>query len=1175
MDVHDLFTGKTQNLPMAPENPAETSGCQSPGNFLRALLGDEPTPVRIVSPARSIFAKCNYIAELNRDYYYRTGRWALYLGYPLVFVRGDSKHKSFWAPLFFWKIKIAAQGGAITFDRLSEDGEAESPDFNRVLASWLMRERNITLNPPETENLHLNELSRIVRTILAPWSDCETQFFQGIEPEPFAEPASASPDAAVYPYATLAHGKMTLQAILDDLDQLSKSEISPNECGCLDFFIHQRGDKPDDEISPPSESNKILVTNADASQERVIWQARKSRLTVLQGPPGTGKSQTIVNLIADALRRRERVAVVCEQEGALNVVLKRMEDKELGDLAVKITEPKRNRQSLITRIKRIDTNFNALFSNADENVQLRTSDAIEQHESALDKFHQGLQSADGKPPHGDILARLDAMRETHDINILQPQFHSLCQAIRDCFCGNFRDAKNMQESIGQFINDFNRCDYNNNPWRELKQKNPDALYLEATLSALVDDSATLVESADSTLRAALHSDTDKWFAEHPLAVMHYPGMAETPDIQRGYGDFLCKVRNELGEYLPYSAISGFLAEYRNSGNFNALSQCQAYLDDTLDSLLATRHRLREDEIICALHKYRGKPIDDWPHYFFAAVLRNWREDCPLINLGDIHQIEQERETLESLLQEKQEFDQSTVSAQFNQKLTARNQLDNQNLLRIRGGHGHHKTTVRDLYHGGFNSLVEIYPALLINPDSACQILPLRPGLFDLLIIDEASQMFTADALSLLYRAKRVVISGDKMQMPPSKHFMSSVGDIESGDDEKKEDPIADTNRLIPADGEYSLLDAAEYAVLAGAPNRKMLEVHYRSRAKELIDFSNRAFYDGKLQIPSDNSSLPAFLAPPITLNKVEGKFSNRVNSDEIAEIIVTLKKIWRNPGNYSVGVIVFNTHQRDALKEALNDEPDPHFCARLAESRKMEKDGESQEFFVRSVEHVQGDERDIIVLGTTYDPQIRTYGPLSNKGKGRCRLNVAITRAKVKMFVITSLNIDKISNDGERPADGEAKKESERWFLWMYMKYAHAVNGGNSAEINEVLDEIAPPPPRPPVGEPDSEFERQVGDFLIANNYAVEYQVGESGFRIDIGVKEREGKTYLCGIECDGAPFHSGWSARHRDIWRQSILENKGWEIYRIWSTRWFHNKEAAQDGLLEYLKTLRERNSD
>ena len=1165
MSVHDLFENITQNLPRTRNNTSERIGCQSPSVFLHALLDDEPDDVRITNPAKPVFTKCRLIAELNRDYHSATGGWALYLGYPLVFVRRDSARIPFWAPLFFWKIKITAQGGVVTFARVSEENEPENPDFNRVLASWIMKEKGIKIKPPDTESVRLEELSEIVRKILDPWRECETQFFNDIEPEPFVKPENDSPDVAVYPYATLGYGEIKYQSLLNDLDALSNS-IDPENCGCSNFLLCPRNDEQDNEAKQPEEVGKISITDSDTSQENAIWQARESGLTVLQGPPGTGKSQTIVNLIANALYRREKVAVICEKEPALNVVLKRMEANGLRSLAAKITQPRKDRKKLIKSIQELNAN-DSVHSDSNKNHRLLKSKEIEKHEKVLDDFHQRLQSTDGKLCYGDILAHLDSVREDHEINIREPRFNLLRKAISKCFRGDLREVEKNKKEIDQFVKDFKDCDYDNNPWRELTQENPNAQDLRAILSELMDDSATL-ESVTPTSHNSLHGDAEKWFAEHSLAVKLYPGMTGNSDIQRQYGDFLCKSLDHLGEYLPHSVVSVFLAEYRNGGHFKSLQTCQTHLD-TLESLLIVRRQLRDNKIIQELRNRLISPTDNWRHYFFAMALLNWLGEHPPIPVDKIRQIEQSTTELKDSLQEKQKLDRSIVAAQFSQKLTAHNKLQQENLLRINGSRQNRKTTIRDLYGRGFNSLTKIYPVLLANPDSACQILPLTPGLFDLLIIDEASQMFTADALSLLYRAKRTVISGDKMQMPPSDFFSLSTDDIEGdGEDEADQKLSADANRRIPADGEYNLLDAAEYAISKGAPNRKTLEVHYRSRTRELIDFSNRAFYDGKLQIPPGNFSLPSFLPRPITLEEVKGKFSGSVNNDEIIKIISTLKKIWGNSDDYSIGVIVFNTAQRDALIDMLANDPDENFLAQLAESRKKEKDGEFEGFFVRSVEHVQGDERDIIILGTTYDSDKRNYGPIIRREKGRRRLNVAVTRAKVGMFVITSLNIDQISNQGEAPVSDEAGQERERWFLWMYMKYARAVNGDNPVEINAVLDEIAPPPPRPPLGKPESEFERQVGEFLREKGYTVEYQVGESGFRIDLGVKYHENTNYLCGIECDGAPFHSGWRARYRDSWREDILKKKGWKIYRVWSTRWFHSKETEQNKLLEYLRT-------
>ena len=234
----------------------------------------------------------------------------------------------------------------------------------------------------------------------------------------------------------------------------------------------------------------------------------------------------------------------------------------------------------------------------------------------------------------------------------------------------------------------------------------------------------------------------------------------------------------------------------------------------------------------------------------------------------------------------------------------------------------------------------------------------------------------------------------------------------------------------------------------------------------------------------------------------------------------------------------------------------------MEQARNKTKDGEDIGFFVRSVEHVQGDERDIIILSTVYDGVRKNFGAITKKEKGRKRLNVAITRAKLGMIIYSSLNIDTISNDNEL-------NTSENYWFWKYMCYARAISLNNKEAAELVLKSVNPRfNPVPTGGEPDSYFEEDVAEFLRSHDYHVDYQIGESGFRIDLGVKKYSNdRLYLCGIECDGRQYHSSWTARLNDIWRQKILENKGWRIIRIWSNDWFDNRESTQEKLLADLK--------
>ena len=320
----------------------------------------------------------------------------------------------------------------------------------------------------------------------------------------------------------------------------------------------------------------------------------------------------------------------------------------------------------------------------------------------------------------------------------------------------------------------------------------------------------------------------------------------------------------------------------------------------------------------------------------------------------------------------------------------------------------------------------------------------------MIIVDEASQMFVAEALPVIYRAKKLVVSGDKMQMPPTDDF--SIKDVPDDD----EDELLQ-NEDEQIDEPLELMEKMENIVSTGA-FRSHLRTHYRSRPAELFNFSNHAFYNGMMQIPPDNIGLPAPLERPIKVIPVEGEFLNSINKKEISQIISLLREIW-SKSDLSVGVVVFNEVQRAALEDALwtESESDEDFKADWEKSRTKEKDEEDVGFFVRSIQKVQGDERDVIILGTTYgkksarldDRLTREYGKLNYKNEGRRMLNVAITRAKMGMYVVSSLNIDDVADDEDHPGGNQPTKD--RWYLWKFLQYARAVSDDDKEHAAEIL----------------------------------------------------------------------------------------------------------------------------
>ena len=430
-----------------------------------------------------------------------------------------------------------------------------------------------------------------------------------------------------------------------------------------------------------------------------------------------------------------------------------------------------------------------------------------------------------------------------------------------------------------------------------------------------------------------------------------------------------------------------------------------------------------------------------------------------------------------------------------------------------------------------NLLPLLKPCLLMSPLSVAQYLPATRRRFDLVVFDEASQICTHDAIGALARGNQVIVVGDSRQLPPTSFFQR--GADEAPTDENDFDELE------------SIL---EEATASGLPEQR-LGWHYRSRHEALIDFSNQHYYDGRLSVfPAARGSVPDL---GVSWHPVPHGFfdrgktrTNRVEAETlVAHLVAALK---RTPaGSRTFGVVTFSQAQQtlvsDLLDEARRVEPDiePHFAAG------------DEPVFVKNLENVQGDERDEILFSVGYGPDQdgkmwMQFGPILRDG-GERRLNVAVTRARQKLRVFSTMTHDQIDLARAKGKGAAHLKE--------FLRYV-AVRG------------VDRPQRSGPSGDFDSDFERQVHDSLTANGWQVDSQVGCGRYRIDLAVVDpnRPGE-YLLGVECDGAPYHSAATARDRDRLRQQVLEGLGWHMHRIWSTDWWFDREKEMERLEAALK--------
>jgi very-short-patch-repair endonuclease len=437
--------------------------------------------------------------------------------------------------------------------------------------------------------------------------------------------------------------------------------------------------------------------------------------------------------------------------------------------------------------------------------------------------------------------------------------------------------------------------------------------------------------------------------------------------------------------------------------------------------------------------------------------------------------------------------------------------------------------IRKLLKNAGHYIQSIKPVFMMSPLSISQFLEPDAIDFDLLLIDEASQVRPSDALGAMARTKQVVVVGDNKQMPPTSFFSRTV---ESGDSEDDEE------LRITRDLESIL----GLCCARGIPQR-MLSWHYRSRHHSLIAVSNREFYNDRLfVIPSPRKKDPRY---GLRFHFVDnGVYQNQVNEIEAKRVADDVMQHAEHNPKKSLGVGTFSIKQYNAILDELElrrrERPDlEHFFSTEQE----------EPFFVKNLENIQGDERDIILISVGYGPDPSgvfrmNFGPLGKEG-GERRLNVLITRSRELCIVYSSFTSEQIDLRRAKSVGVSAFKT--------FLQYAETGNFPASQITGKDFD---------------SEFERQVAHAVRAHGYEVDPQVGVAGFFIDLGVVDPDNRDrHIIGIECDGASYHSSRSARDRDRLRQSVLESLGWTIYRIWSTDWFNQPEKQTKLLIEAIQ--------
>ncbi len=867
-----------------------------------------------------------------------------------------------------------------------------------------------------------------------------------------------------------------------------------------------------------SERNLNYIGDLNISQESAILSINYGDRMVIQGPPGTGKSQVITSMIADAINKGNNVLMVSQKKAALDVIYSRLGD--LNRLCLMISDVKDKERFYAQMSNILDVNSASQFDASKFDV---ISQGIESRLKKLDELASSLYNNEFAGEEIYRIYERDSRSKLDKTNVvLLRAFSENAQKL------NKFKTYELSEAVNNVAEQYVIKEIHS--YLSLTRK---YRYLDKVRSTIsVINHSTLLNEADSIIDDyALYKEA-KFFARLKKKAIYAKRLRAF--IKKNFADFSRQMYKEF--FRDPTLMYNHIAEYFNYSTvktiFDKLNECEK-------SVATVAYTVSFAVKIPFITSLRYVP--EFMDYYFITQFE-LANSATLSGIANFSYIVKE---INTLIDSKKQLSRSRLeymlkSSVISDIIESKRCGDMKRIVLNK-----RKWSVPRYVNKFSFELFKGVKLWLMTPEAVSEILPLKDELFDLLIFDEASQIYIEKGVPSIARARKVVVAGDSKQLRPSSLGFGRVG----YDDESDE--------LNAALEEESLLDLARFKY-----PEVLLDYHYRSRYEELIAFSNHAFYKGKLKV-SPNVVVPS--SPPINVVYVpDGTWQDRANVAEAEQVIKTLYEfITTRKNNATVGVITFNSAQRDLILDLLDDlcAINPSFASTYRAERSRVENGEDVGLFIKNIENVQGDERDCIIFSTAYAKDehgkfSRNFGWLNQVG-GENRLNVAVSRAKEKVIIVTSLtpqdlHVDDLSSEG--PA-----------IFKKYLEYAYCISSGDRKGAQVVLESLAKIEPNKNVSSVkivDSVYEK-----LHNAGVKVERGVGIGAYKIDLAVKNKKGE-YVLGIECDCSLYGTAMSSRERDVHRERFLRSRGWKIYRLWSSNWWRNPNHEIENIIALSKS-------
>ena len=1090
----------------------------------------------------------NLIREVSRDAR-ESGQEDLYVGYPFVIGKMRDEDFNVRAPLALFPISFEQKPNGIFF-RVDKERDVLY-NTNLILTHYKFSNINQDLPNSVIDDVSIDFYENLQKFyaengIEFPLKLERFHAFKEYKADNFPEYANG--EYHIENVAVLGKFSLYSTALQKDFKDIIESEQinrNLNELLLGEGMVDPYSDfEEDEEIELQTEkhtefkeSDLNYINELNTSQENAILSIQNQDKLVIQGPPGTGKSQTITSMIADYVMKGHNVLMVSQKKAALDVIYSRLGN--LSKYALFISDVKNKesfykQMSFIANVSKknvsLEETLNGIkYINFDNDEYQRIVETIDKDILDLDQIKNALFVGENKNVgmYKIYQENLSNYFLRGDIDITPYEKHVGENLIAIDY--------NTLKKIRIKFSDYSMSDVVDK-YRKLLDENP---WLEDVKTGLTrEDVKKIIELGDKLedmqiehkhlkfLKKLFKKMKIKKFVKKEILKVYFK-------TYNNLNFFVDKPARNLymgiEHYDEYSSVKRVISKFKDEEviYFNALLNIKK--ENEKENLRDINEKIYDYVIFKTIQRFEATNIETF------ANIKNYRT-----KVEEINDLMQRKKELTKLKFEEDLYYEICNNIKDSKKY--------QDILRHT--ESTRKPSVQKFIKNYEFELFRGIKIWLMTPEVVSEVLPLKNSLFDLVIFDEASQLYVERGVPVIQRGKKVVIAGDSKQLRPS-----SLG---SGRYETDEVDVEE--ELGAALEEESLLDLARFRY-----PEVMLNFHYRSKFEELISFSNYAFYKGKLQV-SPNLTLPA--NPPIEVLKVKnGKWVDQRNILEAERTVELLKQILKERKNKeTIGIITFNSKQRDLIMDLIDDEcqKSAAFATKIARETDRHENGEDVGLFIKNIENVQGEERDIIIFSLAYAKDkggkvVRNYGWLNQQG-GENRLNVAITRAKRKVYIITSISsselyVDDLKNNGPK-------------FFKKYIEYAEFISNQNNERAKDVLNSFVDSSTSV---ETDngiaSEYIDDIYNTLVFNGFDVDRNVGIGDYTLDFAIKKDE--RYILGIECDSKLYENVSSARKRDIHRQKYYNSMGWNIYRIWTPDWWHNKDQEIEKIRQIIDSV------